>query len=92
VITLSRVEPSEKFRKSLEKAPPDVQKAARNALEYLLKNPNAKSLRLHRLTDYTPPIWKIDVFPNKSWQIVFELRGETAFLVHLASHKNIDRI
>jgi len=40
---------------------------------------------------YRPTIFKIDVFPNRSWQITFELNGTTAILRKIAPHSELDR-
>lgn len=83
---------SERFKLELQKVQPDVAKAAMEALELLQNNPLAKSLRLHPLTGLPKPtVWKIDVFANHSWQITFELKGTTAELKRIATHKSIDR-
>ncbi len=80
------------FRKDLKKAPPDVRKAVADALEELLKNPQPAKLRLHSLTGcFNPKILKIDVMPNRAWQITFEMDGSTAILRRLGPHKTIDR-
>ena len=50
------------------------------------------SLRLHRLTDVRPPLFKLDVFSNHSWQIVFRVRDDGGYeIVHLLTHKEADR-
>lgn len=91
-IEVTGFEYTERFKEELLGAPADVRKAVRDALELLLRNPRAKTLRLHNLTGFPKPtIWKIDVFANHSWQITFELRGGIADLKRLASHKVIDR-
>lgn len=80
------------FQRDYKKAPPDVQKAVKPALEELKQNPQPAKLRLHSLTGcFDPKILKIDVMPNRSWQITFEMNGTTAVLRRLAPHKTIDR-
>lgn len=83
---------SERFKTEFQALPVDVHKAAKDALDMLLKNPRAKSLRLHNLTGLPKPtVWKIDVYANRSWQITFELNGTVAELKRIATHKSIDR-
>lgn len=84
---------SDRYDKDLAGAPPDIQQAAKEALKLLLRNPSARSLRLHTLDGYPKPtIWKIDVQSNHSWQITFEMRANSvAFLLRLGTHKIIDR-
>ena len=83
---------SERFKSEIQSLSPDVQKAAKDALDLLLKNPRAKSLRLHNLTGLPKPtVWKIDIYANHSWQITFELNGCIAELKRIGTHKSIDR-
>lgn len=91
-VRVTAFEHSDRFASDLRAAPPDVQKAALQALSLLQSNPQAKSLRLHTLKGMPKPaIWKIDVFSNHSWQITFELQGTTAHLKRLGRHKTVDR-
>jgi hypothetical protein len=80
-----------RFEGELKSASADAQAAAKEAIALLLSNPKAGRLRLHQLKGYKPSIWVIDVYANHSWQITFEMQGETAILRRLATHKNIDR-
>jgi hypothetical protein len=83
---------SERFKSEFQKLKPNVQLAAKEALELLQKNPQSTVLRLHSLKAYPKPtVWKIDVFSNHSWQMTFELNGKTAELKRIAPHKSIDR-
>lgn len=80
------------FDRDLKKAPPEVHRVIEQVLDDLLKFPQPKKLRFHSLTGcFDPKIFKIDVFPNRSWQITFEMDGQTAVLRRLATHKEIDR-
>jgi hypothetical protein len=75
-IRIERFAYSERFRSELRSLPPDVARATKDALELLLRNPRAKSLRLHPLTGLPKPtVWKIDIFANHAWQVTFELNG-----------------
>lgn len=91
-IQVERFAYSERFKDEFQKLEPSVQAAAKDALDTLLRHPQAKSLRLHPLSGLPKPtVWKIDVFANHSWQITFELNGSTAELKRIATHKTIDR-
>ena len=92
MIKVNKVVPTERFQKDAENVSLDIKKAASDAIKLLIKNPQANSLRLHRLSGYKPPLWKIDVFTNKSWQIVFELHGDIATLKRLVTHKEANRL
>jgi len=91
-ISVAAFDFSERFRIELQGLDPQIQKAVRDALDLLQRNPAAKSLRLHPLQGYAKPtIWKIDVFSNKSYQISFELLSNVAHLKRVATHSEIDR-
>lgn len=80
-----------RFDRDIRSAPPEVRRAASDALNTLKANPHAKSLRLHPLKGFgKPQVWKIDVLANHAWQITFELEGDVAKLCRLARHKRID--
>jgi mRNA-degrading endonuclease YafQ of YafQ-DinJ toxin-antitoxin module len=84
-------DPTKRFDNDFDCAPPDVQQGARAALKLLQSHPTSSRLRLHNLKGYPKPtIWKIDVRPNKSWQITFELTGTTARLLRLGTHRQVD--
>lgn len=80
------------FEKTLRKAPVDVQNTVKTVLEGFRENPEAAKYRLHLLTGTKPPRWKIDVFPNHSWQISMLRNGDVFTLLTLARHKQHDRI
>ena len=83
---------TEAFKRDMRRAEAPIQEAARSALKKLKLNAEASSLRLHALSGYCKPtIYKIDVLPNRSWQITFELDGEEAVLLRLGTHRLIDR-
>jgi len=91
-IRIVRLNPEARFQSEFRSLPKDVQIAARKALGLLVQQPNAKSLRLHTLKGKRKPtIWKIDVFTNHSWQITFEMEGDTAVLRRIGTHRDIDR-
>lgn len=91
-VLIERLDRKETFQRDYRKAPPDVQRAADEAIRHLFRNPQPDRLRLHSLTGcFDPRIFKADVFPNRSWQITFEMDGTTAILRRLAPHKSIDR-
>lgn len=92
-ITVAGFRTTGRFNGELRAAPPDIQKAAKEALDLLQKNPKSNVLRLHQLKQFKKPaVWKIDVISNHSWQITFEMEaGNVAKLCRLAPHKKIDR-
>jgi hypothetical protein len=83
---------TDRFDADVRAAPIDVARAAEAARKTLIQNSRAGALRLHPLKGYPKPtIFKIDVTANHSWQLTFELDGEVAVLLRLATHKAIDR-
>ena len=85
-------DPSDAFKSDLRRAPADVVDDASAALKKLKANPHSNGLRLHPLQGYPKPtIFKIDVRPDKSWQITFEMQGRTAVLLRIGTHKELDR-
>ena len=89
---IAGVDPTDPFKRDLSDAAPDTRKAALAAIDKLVLHPSANSLRLHALKGQgKPTVYKIDVLPNRSWQISFHLEGEVAILRRLATHKDIDR-
>ena len=92
MITVRRWEASDRFERDFKSAPPEVRKAAVEAIKLLLQDPVPRVLRFHRLTGLPrPALWKIDVYANHSWQITLELDGDKAILKRMGTHKSIDR-
>jgi len=90
IMSLSR---KETFDRDFRKAPPEIQAAAKAAIRELVRYPQPNKLRLHSITGcFDPRILKIDVLPNKSWQITFEMDGSVAILRRLGTHRHIDRM
>ena len=79
---------TESFERALNKAPIDIQD---KVIECLEKIKQGQRLRLHRLTDKRPPVWKFDVLPNKSWQVALRIDGNVYTLLDLGTHKYMDR-
>ncbi|WP_155742426.1 hypothetical protein [Variovorax paradoxus] len=67
---------------------PDIRRAVDQLFEDLMVNPN--SHRCHGLRGYKPTIFAADVLSNHSWQVTFEMDGETAVMRRLAIHQEID--
>lgn len=94
LIEVNQIKRSQSFDKDFEKSPTDIKKAAKKAVDDILKRPIPKSRRLHRLgrSRLTKDnIYVIDVFSNHSYQITFEINGNTAILRRLGTHKQIDK-
>lgn len=91
-VRLDRFDFTESFRRELGAAPEDVREALKGVLHRAMENPEAGALRFHSLKGYgKPTLYKFDVFPNKSWQVSFELDGTTAVLIRICTHKEMDR-
>lgn len=83
------------FTRRYKHSSADIQKAVNKVLTKLQNTDVGQgrtSLRLHRLTDVRPPLFKLDVFSNHSWQIVFRVLDDGGYeIVHLLTHKEADR-
>lgn len=91
-ITVTAFDRSDRFIADAKAAPVEVLDALEEALNRLLQNSQAGSLRLHTLPGYPKPtIFKIDVTANHAWQLTFELDGAMAVLLRLGTHKVLNR-
>ncbi|MCL4182454.1 MAG: hypothetical protein KJ011_03305 [Burkholderiaceae bacterium] len=88
---IAKVIPSDRFRRDFRGLSTDVRSAVEQALRDLIADPIPARRRQHRLRGHRPPIHVIDVFTNHSWQITFVLEGDTALLLRVATHREIDR-
>lgn len=92
LLTVAGFRRTDRFDADVRKAPPEIAKAAEAALEKLQENSRAGCLRMHPMQGLPKPmVFKLDVLANHSWQITFELHGDTVHLLRLATHKTIDR-
>lgn len=85
---IKNVQYSDQFKVLFIKLPPEIQKAARQAVTDLVSNPHPKKYRLEK---QTPEAWTIHVTRNHSHKLSFELVGGTAILRKIGTHKEIDR-
>lgn len=83
---------SSTFNDQFAKLKPDIKRATLDALRKFKENPAAKSLRFHRLSSVKPPVWKIDVFTDHSWQIAMRIDGDRCTLLTIGTHKLMDRV
>jgi mRNA-degrading endonuclease YafQ of YafQ-DinJ toxin-antitoxin module len=82
----------DKFKSQYKKLQPVLKEAADRTIKDLLKAPLPSTLRFHSLGGYNNPrLFTVDVTPNKSHKISFEIEGETAILRRIGTHKEIDR-
>ena len=80
-----------RFKKHFVKLSLELQEATRAALEDLKADPIPHSRRFHSISGTNPKVYTIDVLSNKSYKISMEIKGTTAILRRVASHKEIDR-
>lgn len=90
-LRITAFERTERFEREFKGLSPELQAAAAKALKALQGMPIPKGLRHHVLCDTKPKIHKIDITSNHSHQITFEVNGEVAKLLRVATHKEIDR-
>lgn len=82
---------SGRFARDLKRLDKETQQAVKDAINDLLKTPVPQVRRMHSLGGYrNPKIYTIDVFPNHSYKISFEIEGTTAILRRVGSHGDID--
>ena len=79
---------TEQFRSFYKKAPPEIQKAAKEAIAELVCDPHPKRYRLEK---QTVSVWTIHVTRNHAYKLSFSLDGDTAVLRKIGTHKEIDR-
>lgn len=87
---MAKLELSDNFNKAFSKVPIDIQLKVEEKIDKLLSG-QTTGVRLHRLTGFRPPLWKMDIMSNKSWQIMLEIRGEVYRLIDIGTHKEMDR-
>jgi len=80
-----------RFERDFKQLPIDIQVAAKEAIKDLLRDPIPATRRLHALTGFkNPKVYTIDVMPNHSYKISFEIDGSKAILRRVHTHKTID--
>lgn len=89
---LARIDLTERFKKDFKKLPPEVARRVQDIIrDDLMPWPSKKSLRHHSLSGHKPTVHSIDVLPNKSYKMTFEISGDAARLLRVATHREIDR-
>ena len=79
------------FQNDLKKLPPNVRKEAIDRIAGLINYPIPHAWRFHRLSDYKPNIYTIDVWPQKAYKASFNIVEGVAIMRRIGTHKNIDR-
>jgi len=74
---------TERFIKSLEDAPPAVQKAFYKQSRLLLENLRHPSLRAKKY-DEERDIWQARV--TRDWRVYFKIKGDTYYLLEVIPH------
>lgn len=91
MLKISRLDYGSRFQSDFKRLDSANQQATCDCLNALLKSPLPKALRHHTLGGYKPKIHKVDVSANCAYQVTFEVEGDTAKLLRVATHKQIDR-
>lgn len=86
--------PSPRFVRDYKRLPVGLQREVDNCLRDLGQQPVPAGRRLHRIspTGHRPQIFSVDVLPNKSYKLSFELDGGFAVLRRVGTHQEIDRL
>ena len=74
---------SERFRKSYDSAPQNIQRAVDRRIGFLVENLRHPSLRAKKY-DESRGIWQARV--NGGWRFYFEIEGDTYFLIDVIPH------
>lgn len=89
---LARIDLTERFKKDFKKLPREVAERVKVIIkDELMPWPSRKSLRHHSLSGYKPTVHSIDVTSNKAYKMTFEIDGDAAKLLRVATHSEIDR-
>lgn len=85
--------PTERFKRDFKRLPVDIQRCVESCLRDLAKQPVPATRRLHIVSPSgkRPLIYTVDVLPNKSYKMSFELDGGFAVLRRVGTHQEIDR-
>ncbi len=74
---------TKRFIKSLQNAPPHIQKAFYKQSQFLLENLRHPSLRTKKY-DEARAVWQARV--THDWRFYFTIRGVTYYLIDIISH------
>lgn len=86
------VERTSTFLRDYKNLTEQQQADVKECLRDLLADPVPAARRLHRITSNKPKVYSVDVYPNKSYKISFEIvEGNVVRLRRVATHRDIDR-
>ena len=75
----------ERRLKKLVKHNPGLNKKIRNKIRLLIKNPNAKSLKLHKLSGQN--VWSVSVAPDL--RIILSIKNGVILCLNIGSHDDV---
>jgi mRNA-degrading endonuclease RelE of RelBE toxin-antitoxin system len=78
-----KIDYAERFIKSLEDAPPTIQKAFYKQAKFLLVNLRHPSLKAKKY-DEARDIWQARV--TRDWRFYFTIQGDTYYLIDIIPH------
>lgn len=83
---------TERFKKDYKRLSVDLQRQVDECIMDFCKDPIPASRRAHRInSDQFPKVFSVDVTPNKSHKLSFEIDGNVAKLRRIGTHGEIDR-
>lgn len=87
------IELSRRFVKDFRGLPPDIRRAVVQCIEDFERDPLPESRRPHSVTPkgQRPIIYTLDVTPNKSHKLSFEVVDDVVIVRRVGTHKQIDR-
>ena len=89
---IASIEFTDRFKRDFKRLDAVLQRRVEKILaEQLIPWPGRGSLRHHTLSGPYPPVHVIDVMGNHSHQVTFRMDGDTARLLRVGTHREIDR-
>lgn len=79
------------FINDFKRLPNDIRAEAERRISELVKGAIPRSWRLHPLSGFRPPVFSIDIGPNKAYKATFHLQDGVAVMLRAGTHKHIDR-
>ena len=88
-----KIKMTQSFIKDWDKLPVDIQSAVNRCIEDFDRDPLPQARRPHSVTSAGrfPKVFTLDVLPNRSYKLSFEIADGFAMLRRVGTHKQIDR-
>lgn len=92
MVRIETINRCKRFDSDYKKLSSDLQQAVLEVLKRLYEYPLPSKIRFEKLNGYRNPfVYTIHVTSNHSHKISLEMKGSTAILRRIGTHKEIDR-